>query len=287
MAGKNKANKAREILQDNYLKNAIDEFLEKEFRHAEYGGSQYQAGVREQKIVFYVGRVGYAIGPRGRTIQKAIKKLKEEFKHYKIGEGKRLDVTPQNPEKQDLNAKMMAMRIASSLERGHNFRRATYGVIRRVMGAGALGCEVMLSGKVTSQRARLETFREGFVAKSGDPAESMVDKGFTTVIGKRGVLGVRVKIMLPDKPLPDRFKIIQEPTARSVMIEGREMPVILSTQADEGEIAAILEFEEDIDIEGIELQENFDDIDSVMRELEDSKPSEKENKPDDDFEADN
>ncbi len=108
----------------------------------------------------------------------------------------------------ELNSKVMAYRLIASIERGYHYRRAAYSILRRVMDAGARGCEIIIKGKLSSQRGRQESFRQGFVAKSGKPAETFVDTAVANVTLKPGELGVHVRIMQPGKTLPDEIKIL-------------------------------------------------------------------------------
>jgi len=48
--------------------------------------------------------------------------------------------------------------------------------MRRIMNAGALGAEIIISGKLTTERARYEKLKEGIVYKSGQQLEKMIDK---------------------------------------------------------------------------------------------------------------
>ena len=48
----------------------------------------------------------------------------------------------------ELNARIMASKMANMLQRGMHFRRVAYSTIRRIMGAGAQGVEVTISGKI-------------------------------------------------------------------------------------------------------------------------------------------
>jgi small subunit ribosomal protein S3 len=75
------------------------------------------------------------------------------------------------------------------------------------MEAGAKGCEIEISGKLVSERARTEKFVAGTMVHTGDPAYSMVRKGFDIAIKKLGVLGVSVRIIPPDVVLPDEFEV--------------------------------------------------------------------------------
>jgi small subunit ribosomal protein S3 len=75
------------------------------------------------------------------------------------------------------------------------------------MEAGAKGCEIEISGKLTSERARTEKFVDGTMVHTGDPAFNMVNKGFDVAVKKLGVLGVSVRIIPSDILLPDEFKV--------------------------------------------------------------------------------
>lgn len=71
------------------------------------------------------------------------------------------------------------------------------------MDAGARGVEIIVSGKVTSQRARTQIFRAGTMSKSGQPAQEGVDKGVAQCVMKSGTLGIIVKIMSADYRMGD------------------------------------------------------------------------------------
>ncbi|MEJ2296771.1 MAG: hypothetical protein P8Y23_18655 [Candidatus Lokiarchaeota archaeon] len=105
---------------------------------------------------------------------------------------------------------MMAERLAYSLDRGRHYRRAGYYILRKVMDAGAKGVEIIISGKVTSQRARTQIFRAGTMSKSGQPAQEGVDKGIAQCIQKSGTLGIIVKIMRADTKMGDEVVIKDE-----------------------------------------------------------------------------
>lgn len=108
----------------------------------------------------------------------------------------------------DLNAQIMAERLAYSLDRGRHYRRAGYYILRKIMDSGgAIGAEIRISGKVTSQRARCQIFRAGTMTKSGYPSQEGVDKGVAQCIQKSGVLGVVVKIQHVGTKMGDEVHI--------------------------------------------------------------------------------
>jgi small subunit ribosomal protein S3 len=75
------------------------------------------------------------------------------------------------------------------------------------MDAGALGAEIVISGKLTTERARFEKFRAGYFPRCGEPALVAMRKAEAHVQLKPGIIGVRVKIMPPDASFPDKIKI--------------------------------------------------------------------------------
>ncbi len=170
---------------------------------------KYTHSASGTRVTLQVGRVGYAIGKKGRTI----KKLSNDVK--KILKTDNVQIEVEQLEDPELNPSVMATRLATALERGRHFRRTAYGTIRRMMAKGAKGVEIIVSGKVTSQRARTEKFRDGFVAKTGDPKRKFVRIGRAVAKIKRGILGVTVLVMVPEASLPDQVHIVAEPTHTS------------------------------------------------------------------------
>jgi small subunit ribosomal protein S3 len=168
------------------------------------------------QITLKVGRVGYAIGKKGKTI----KKLTTDVSN--ILNNKNIKIEVEQLQEPELNPDIMAIRLAAGLERGRHFRRTAYGTVRRIMQKGALGVEIIVSGKITSQRARVEKFKEGFIAKTGDPKRRFVRIGNATAKIKRGTLGISVLIMMPDSVLPDHIEITAEPTHTSGEIKMAE-----------------------------------------------------------------
>ena len=100
-----------------------------------------------------------------------------------------LEVT--NPE---LNPDIMCNRIAQLIERGTAFRRAAMWSLNTIMNSGALGVEVVISGKLRTERAHFEKHTIGVVPKSGDVAGHIVRTGITRVLTKMGLMGIQLRI---------------------------------------------------------------------------------------------
>ncbi len=250
----------KDYLLKKYQRNAIDEYLANELKNAEYGGVELRRTPLGDRVILKVGRVGLAIGGRGRNIHRITERLREDFDL----DNPQIEVTEvDNPE---IDPRIMAFRLASSLERGRHFRRSAHGIIRRILSSGAKGVEIKISGKITSQRARVETFRAGFVAKAGDPAERFVDVGKAQALIRRGLIGVQVHIMQGEALLPDDIEITAEPTSTSM---------IVVTEGEEPEII------EEISEEAIE--DVFEELEEYPEIEEEIKATKKEKKPKDEF----
>nr|MCK4930035.1 hypothetical protein [Nanoarchaeota archaeon] len=79
-----------------------------------------------------------------------------------------------------------------------------------VMSSGALGVEILISGKVPSARAKTWRFYQGYLKKCGDIAVSEVRVAYTVANLKSGTIGIKVSIMTPDTELPDKIIILKE-----------------------------------------------------------------------------
>lgn len=175
----------------------LDEFFERELRDAGYGGLEVQKSPVGTTLKVYVARPGLAIGRRGTGIKELTDKVGAKFglPNPQIAVS---EVT--NPE---LNARIMAGRIAQIVSRGTAFRRAAMWTVNNIMSAGAAGVEVSVRGKLRSDRSHGEKYRAGVVPKSGDTAERSVSDATTDVLLKLGLYGIKVKIALKDALPPD------------------------------------------------------------------------------------
>lgn len=157
------------------------------------------------QIIIYSEKPGMVIGKAGKVIRKLTRDVAAKYNL----ENPQIDA--QEVKKPELNAQMMASRLAASIERGWYFRKAGHNTLRAIMNAGALGCEIVISGKLTGARSRVEKFVSGYIKHSGNPVEEVVDEGFAVAIKKLGTLGCKVRIIHPGVILPDSYRI-KEPS---------------------------------------------------------------------------
>ncbi|WP_407461791.1 30S ribosomal protein S3 [Methanobrevibacter sp.] len=243
----------KDFVTEGLRRTKIDEYLEKELERAGYGGMEIQVTPLGTMVIVYAERPGMVIGRGGKTVRQITQNLKNKFDlDNPQVEVKEVDVP-------ELNARIMAAKIANMLQRGMHFRRVAYSTIRRIMGAGAQGVEVTISGKIRGSRSAVAKFTEGYIKKCGEPATRFVEEGFATAPLKPGVLGIVVRIMPPEAVLPDKVDIlapIAEPAEEIVEEEVAEEVV-------EEEAEEIVEAEEDL-----ESLEEIEEVEEDLEELE-------------------
>ena len=191
----------KHFIEDSIKKTEIDEFLQNEFERAGYGGVSITKTPLGTHLVVYTMRPGLVIGRGGETIRALANVLEEKFQLPSP------QISVAEIEIPELNAYVVASRIASALKRGVHYRRAGFWGLTQAMEAGALGIEIVISGKLRTDRARYEKFREGYLPKSGEPPRKYMRKAVLHVQLKPGMLGVKVSLLPPDAQFPDQVKV--------------------------------------------------------------------------------
>ena len=192
----------KHFITESVKRTEIDEFLQKKLERAGYGGVAISKTPLGTHIVIYAMRPGLVIGRGGETIRDLAGVLEEKFKVPNP------QISVSEIEIPELNAYVVGCRVASALQRGVHFRRAGFWSLNQVMEAGALGAEIVISGKLRTERARFEKFRAGYLVKCGDPSLTYMQKAEIHVQLKPGIFGIRVRIMPPDTVFPDKIRII-------------------------------------------------------------------------------
>ncbi len=155
----------------------------------------YSAGVPRIEIERFADRVkinihcakpGHVIGRGG----EAIEKLKTDIEKMI---GKTVSINIFEVKSPDLNAQLVAEKIASDLEARIAFRRAMKGAIGRAMKLGAKGIKTKASGRLGgAEIARSETYHEGTIPLQTIRAD--IDYGTAEAATTYGRIGVKVWI---------------------------------------------------------------------------------------------
>lgn len=194
----------KHFVTESLKRTEIDEFLQRKLERAGYGGVTISKTPLGTHIVIYAMRPGLVIGRGGETIREMAATLEQTFKVPNP------QISVSEIEIPELNAFVVASKIASALQRGVHFRRAGFWALNQVMEAGALGAEVRISGKLRTERARYEKFKAGYLPKCGEPPLRYQRKAVMHVQLKPGIFGVKVRIMPPDAIFPDKIQIAEK-----------------------------------------------------------------------------
>jgi small subunit ribosomal protein S3 len=194
-------NAAKNVMASNYKNMELDEYLKETLRETGYGGVDIQKTPIGTRITLYVTRPGLVIGRKGSGIKDLTSKLEQKFGLNNP------QISVMEIEVPELNPQIMANRIAQLVERGTAFRRASMWTINTVMGAGAMGVEITIAGKLRSERAHFEKHSSGVIPKSGNAADKIVKLGITDVLTKMGLMGIQLRIALKNEVPPD-FELI-------------------------------------------------------------------------------
>ena len=190
----------------------IQEFIEQNLRKVGHSHTKLVKTPLGEKIIVFASRPGLIVGRKGENIKKLTKVLKKKFEL----ENPQIEIS--EIESPNLDAQIVAEKIANSLERfgTARFKGIGHKALTDVIGAGARGVEVLISGKIPSSRAKKWRFYMGFLKKSGDIAVSGVDTAYSSAKLKTGVVGIQVRIMPASTKMPDEVIFIDKPQLQDV-----------------------------------------------------------------------
>jgi len=196
----------RQFVNQKLKEYQIQEYIGSQLAKTGYSHTEIKRTPLGEKIIIYTTRPGLVVGRKGENIQRLTEVLKKKFKmenpQIEIGE-------IENPM---LDVYFVCDRVVAMLERfGPNrFKSIGYRTLQEIMDAGAIGAEIVISGKVPSSRAKSWRFSAGYLKKSGDISENQIKSVYGIAKLKPGVIGVKVSIMDPSIKLPDSIVIKNE-----------------------------------------------------------------------------
>jgi len=209
----------RKFIEDSITRANIAKFLEVELDRAGFSKVDIQRTPMVTRIAVDVTKPGKVIGKKGKSIRDLTDAIAQKFgidnAHISITE-----VT-----KEDLEPRLMAKSVVRQIETGKNVRRIMHFSLKRVMEAGALGAEIVASGKIAAKGGRSKVMRviAGYIPKAGEPTR-LVRESHVTAYPKAGAIGVLVRIVPPGTQFPD--KKIMKPIALPNIIKAAAGPEV-------------------------------------------------------------
>lgn len=246
----------KKFIQEKMDRVLLKEFLKKRTERAGFGGCDVSRTPMGTRITLHIERPSLVIGRKGRTIRKLTSDVKEKFDF----DNPQIEV--QEVSVPELNPQIMAEKLAQSLERGWHFRRAGHSTVRRIMDAGARGCQIILSGKITGPRHRVEKFKDGHIKYCGEEKNKWMGEGYSGAKVKLGMIGVTVQIMDPNAKLPDEIEIMPPKPGEPEEVPKEEV----DGESEEEELEEVEEEPEeeskDDEVEEMEIEEESEDKES-------------------------
>ena len=178
--------------QENLLEDIkIRKFLMDKLRLAGIIQTEIERSIHKVKIILSVSRPGVVIGRGGSGLEDLKSQL---VKLVTIpNPEKNLEIVVQEVKNPDLSAYFVGQRIADQVEKRMPSRRVVLKMIERVMGAGAKGTKVVLSGRIEgAEIARKQIYTEGKIPLSTLRAD--IDFAEVPALTRSGFVGVKVWI---------------------------------------------------------------------------------------------
>jgi small subunit ribosomal protein S3 len=169
-----------------WLKEDLDirNFVNKECKSAGISHVEIERAANKCKVNIFSARPGVMIGKKGNEIEvlkKNLQKLSKSEIFLNIHEVR----------KPEVDANLVAQKVAQELERRVAFRRAMKKVISNAQKFGVQGVKVMVSGRLGgAEMSRCEWYREGRVPLHTLRAD--IDYGFAEADTTYGKIGCRV-----------------------------------------------------------------------------------------------
>merc|ERR1712032_1191274 len=230
-----KLNTKKKFVADGVFNAEVNALLQRVLQMEGYSGIEVRATSMTTEIRVRVANFDSFVKDGARRIRE-IKSIIE--KRYNFNdEDNKVEVVIKKPEYDrafDASANCEALKY--KLLTGSPVRMAVNNIMGNVMRRGAVGCTIMVGGKVRGQRAKAQKYTSGYLISTGQPKKEFVDTAMRHVNMRQCVLGLKVKIMMSlerrsgkfVKVMPD-FIRIQPPKETPDEIE-QIKPGVLNTE---------------------------------------------------------
>ena len=187
----------KNVIKDNYNMMQLRDYLRTKIKDAGFSNVEVSKTPTGTRVILHVTRPGIVIGRKGTGIKELTEKLETEYGL------KNPQIAVEEISKPELSPEVMCNRMASHLERGTAFRRATMWTIQQIMEGGAMGTEITISGKLRGDRSAFEKHSQGILPRAGHHADVIVSEDIAHVETPMGLIGVRIRIARKERLIPE------------------------------------------------------------------------------------
>lgn len=180
------------VLEDFKLRKSLTERL----RMAGISQIEIERSINSMRITVHVSRPGLVIGRAGTGIEEL-----DRFIRRQLGittkrndkNGRKVDIRVEHIKEPNLDSMLVAKNVAEQLLRRLPFKRVLNHTAEKVMGSGAKGVRILLSGRVAgSEIGRREKIQRGTVPLS--TIREDVQYSSFPALTKKGYIGIKVWI---------------------------------------------------------------------------------------------
>ncbi len=182
----------------------LKDYLREKIKDAGFSDVEISKTPTGTRIVLHVTRPGIVIGRKGSGIRELTEKLGSEFGL------KNPQISVSEIPRPELAPSVMCNRLASHIERGTAFRRATMWTLQQIMEGGAMGVQITISGKLRGDRSAFEKHSLGVLPRAGHHADVIVAEDIAHVRTPMGLIGIRIRIARKEKVIPE-FEFKEKP----------------------------------------------------------------------------
>ncbi|MFH2106987.1 MAG: 30S ribosomal protein S3 [Candidatus Micrarchaeota archaeon] len=188
---------ADKFIEEDLNKYILMKYLEKKLEEVGLASVEIQRTPLVTRISLEVLNPARIIGKRGRLINDLTDAIKNDFK---IDNPQISVIEVKNP---FLEPAIVARKAAKYIEMGKKVRSVLHYFLTEIMRSGAMGAEIVASGKIGAKGARAKSLRvsKGHVPKAGEPTR-LVKESHINANTRSGVIGVLVRILPPGTKLP-------------------------------------------------------------------------------------
>ena len=235
----------KNVIKDNYNMMLLNDFLREEIKEAGFHEVEVSKTPSGTRITLHVTRPGIVIGRKGVGIKQLTEKIETDFGF------KNPQISVEEVTNGDLSPSVMCNRMASHIERGTAFRRATMWTMNQIMESGAMGVQITISGKLRGDRSAFEKHTQGILPRAGNYAKDIVSEDITHTKTPMGLIGIKIRIATKEKLVPEfklkgqseinmqnevsenGDKIIAETETEQIKIEEEKMKTLVTLEEEE------------------------------------------------------
>ena len=190
-------NRKRKHIADGVFKAELHGFFSRALEEEGYSGFELTNTPSKPNIIIKVTNTTRLFKDNSRKIRELESLIQKRFDYKPDG----IQIQVHRLKQKGLCASSMAESIKIKLLNQIPVRLAVSSVIKMTVDKDkAKGCEVIISGKLSQQRAKSMKFKKGYMISSGQAKKDYLETAIRHVLLKQGVMGVKVKIMKEYNP---------------------------------------------------------------------------------------